>query len=421
MPYLNRLSDQRLEESLGYAGAVVIEGAKAVGKTALALQRAQTVYQLDTDQNARALAETAPEVLLAARPPVLLDEWQLVPTLWNQVKRAVDADNAPGRFILAGSAQPTDDLTRHSGAGRFARLHVRPLTGHERGIGTAEVSLKALMRGETNAVRDPGLTVPALAELICHGGFPGHHLLSTAQAQQALRDYVSEIVRTDINAVDGVRRDPLKVSAVLTALARHVGTPVKHSTLLADVAARFPENSVARAETVAGYLAALERLWILEYQGAFAPHLRSSLRLRSTAVVHLVDPALAVAALGANPQSLLRDPQYLGFLFESMVLRDLRVFANHRLAEVQYYRDETGLEVDAIVTAEDGRWCAIEIKLGNSPAVVDAAASALLKFAARIDTDKMGKPAALVVITGSGHGFVRPDGVIQLPYAALAP
>jgi predicted AAA+ superfamily ATPase len=306
MAYLTRLSDQRLEEALAYAGAVVIEGAKAVGKTALTLQRAQTAYLLDTDQSARALADTAPEVLLAACPPVLLDEWQLVPALWNQVKRAVDADNTPGRFILAGSAQPADDITRHSGAGRFARLHIRPLTGYERGIGTAEISLKALLRGEASAVRDPGLTVPALADLICHGGFPGHHQLGTDMAQRALRDYVGELVRTDINTVDGVRRDPLKVSAL-------------------------------------------------------------------------------------------------------------------RLAEVQYYRDEGGLEVDAIVTAEDGRWCAIEIKLGNSAAVVDAAAAALLKFAARIDTDRMGKPAALVVITGSGHGFVRPDGVIQVPYAALAP
>lgn len=421
MTYIPRLADKELDARLAYAGAVVIEGAKAVGKTATALQRARTVYRLDTDANTRALAQAAPQVLLSAEPPVLLDEWQLVPELWNQVRRSVDEDGGAGRFILTGSARPSDDLSRHSGAGRFSRMRIRPLTGHERSIGTHEVSLAALLQGATPAVRDPGLSVPDLAELICRGGLPAHTTLPTSQAMAALRDYIGEISRTDIHEVDGVARDPLKVAALLTALARHIGTPVRRSTLATDVQERFPETSISRTETITGYLNALERLWILEYQPAFAPHLRSTTRLRSTPVVHLADPGLAVAALGGSPAALLRDLNFMGLLFESMVLRDLRVFAHHQLDEVQHYRDESGLEVDAIVRGSDGAWCAIEIKLGATPAVVDAAAATLLKFAARIDTERMGKPAALVVITGTGPGFMRPDGVMQVPYGALAP
>ncbi|MDP2140002.1 MAG: DUF4143 domain-containing protein [Gammaproteobacteria bacterium] len=422
MSYIPRLADQELQEKLEYAGGVVIEGAKATGKTATALQRAESVHRFDVDANARALAAQAPNVLLKEKSPILLDEWQLAPELWNHVRRAIDEKNgAAGQFILTGSARPADDFTRHSGAGRFARMRIRPLSGFERSVGLPQVSLKALLRGEIFSVRDPGLTVPDLAELVCRGGFPGHASLSTAQAMKALRDYVGEISRTDIREVDGVSRDPLRVAALITALARHVGTAVRSTTLAADVATRFSGVTISRQETVAEYLAVLERLWILEYQPAFAPHLRSSTRLRSTPVVHLVDPALATAALGATPDSLLRDLKFLGFLFESMVLRDLRIFTHHQLAEVQHYRDETGLEVDAIVTGEDGAWCAIEIKLGGAQAVVDGAAASLLKFASRIDTARMGTPAALVVITGTGPGFVRADGVLQVPYGALAP
>lgn len=421
MTYIARLADQQLDHRLGYAGAVVIEGIKAVGKTATALQRARSVYRFDTDANARALADAAPEVLLQAAPPVLLDEWQLVPELWNQVRRAVDANGEVGRFILTGSARPSDDASRHSGAGRFSRMRIRPLTGYERRIASHEVSLAAILRGETFAVRDPGLTVPDLAELICHGGMPGHVRLTTPQAMSALRDYVGEIARTDIHEVDGTTRDPLKVAALLTAIARHVGTPVRRTTLAQDVAERFPDNTIARTETITGYLDALERLWFLEYQPAFTPHLRSAARLRSTPILHLADPAFAVAALGGNPEALLRDLNFMGLLFESMVLRDLRVFAQHQLDEVQHYRDDSGLEVDAIVRGANGAWCAVEIKLGASPAVVDAAAASLLKFAARIDTTRMGTPSALLVITGSGAGFRRADGVLQLPYGALAP
>ena len=421
MNALVRVAEQELLRRLQYVGAVVIEGAKATGKTVLGMKYARSVHRLDSDANVRLLAETAPAVLLADPPPVLLDEWQLVPSLWNQVRHAVDAGGAPGRFLLAGSAQPVDDLIRHSGTGRFSRLRLRPLTGFERSIGSGAVSLRGLLQGDKPAVRDPGLDVPQLAELICHGGFPGHHHLTCEQAMGALRDYLNEIIRTDIRTVDGVARDPLKVAAVVAALARHVGTAVRTSTLTEDVATRFPDNRVARQETVSSYLSALERLWILEYQGAFAPHRRSATRLRSNPVVHLADPALAVAALGATPGALLRDINFMGLLFESMVLRDLRVFTNHQLDEVQHYRDESGLEVDAIVKGSEGRWAAFEIKLGAAPAIIDKAAASLLKFAARIDTTKTGEPAALVVITGSGHGYVRPDGVTVVPYGALAP
>jgi uncharacterized protein len=418
MSYKERLVDTELLQRLQSAGAVVLEGPKACGKTATALQVAASSVMLDLDAAARASVEIDPRLPLTGATPRLIDEWQLAPAIWNGVRREVDARKTSGQFILTGSATPADDATRHTGAGRFAHLRMRTLSLFEMGLSNGLVSLAALLAGESGTASDPGLTFQELLSALCRGGWPAHLSLSLDSALQAGRDYVHDICRADIHTVDGIRRDPLRVQALITALARHVATDVSYATLAADIA-QLP--STPAVETVAAYVNALERLMIAEPQPAWAPHLRSRSRVRGTRKFHFVDPSLAVAALSANPASLLADLNMTGLLFESMVVRDLRIYSQALGGEVRHYRDNTGLEVDAVITTRDARWLACEVKLSAAPHVVDAAAVQLLKFAQRVDTAKCGEPAALMVITAGGYGYRRADGVSVVPIATLGP
>ena len=345
--------------------------------------------------------------------PRLIDEWQLAPEIWNHVRRAVDERVDPGQFILAGSAQPTDDETRHTGAGRISRLRMRPMSLYEVGASNGDVSLSALLSGESASASDPGLVLEDLSALVCRGGWPAFQRLEIPQALRRVRSYLGEIPR-DTERLAGNR--PERVTRLLESLARNVATLAAASTLAAD--ASRPEDPVSN-ETVAGYLSSLSRLFIVEDQPAWQPHLRSRYRLRRTAKRHFVDPSLAVAALRADPSRLIRDLNFLGFLFESLVIRDLRVYSQPLDGEVQHYRDSGGLEVDAVVDL-GGSWGAFEIKLGGTEAI-DAAASALRKFADRVDTSRIGPPTVLAVIVGGGYGYVREDGVQVIPIGCLGP
>ncbi|MCU0622676.1 MAG: DUF4143 domain-containing protein [Gemmatimonadaceae bacterium] len=414
MAYRPRIVDTELATLLRSAGAVVVEGPKACGKTATARQLAASEVLLDVDEPARQVAALDPALVLAGPTPRLLDEWQVVPALWNQVRRQVDAAGAPGRFILTGSAVPADDVTRHTGAGRMARLRMRPMTLAESGAGTGAISLAALMAGEPPRSADPGLTIPDLLTQVAVGGWPLNLTRDVPAAQRAVVDYLEDIRRVDIRRVDGVTRDPDKVGRLLRALARHVATEVSVTTLAAD--AGGADGPLAR-DTVLDYLGALERLGIIEDQPAWAPHLRARARVRGSEKRHFVDPSLAVAALGASPARLLADPNAAGLLVESLVIRDLRVYAQALGATVRHYRDNTGLEVDAIVERADGTWGAFEIKLGQGQ--IDAAAESLTRMAAKIDTTRCGPPAVLGVIVGTGYGYRRPDGVAVIPIGAL--
>lgn len=412
MRYYSRIIDRELRQRLSSTGAVVIEGPKACGKTATARNLAASEVLLDVDDNARRAVAIDPRLVLAGDTPRLIDEWQIEPAIWNHIRRTVDERGAPGQFILTGSAAPTDDITRHTGAGRLTRLRLRPMTMFELERSAATVSLAELMNGARPTCPDPGSDIPELAELIAVGGWPGHLRLTTKQALQANRDYLEEIRRVDIGRVDGVRRDPDKVGRLLRSLARNTGTYASATGLAEDIGG-------VTVQTVLEYLASLERLMIVEDQPAWSPHLRSRSRLRSAAKRHFVDPSLAVAALRATPEGLLKDINLLGFLFESMVVRDLRVYAQAVDAEVSQYRDNTGLEVDAVIQSADGRWGALEIKLGAGMA--DQAAASLLKFANRVDIDKCGPPSLLAVITATGYGYLRDDGIMVIPIAALRP
>jgi uncharacterized protein len=412
-----RVVDDELKERLESAGAVLIEGPKACGKTETARQVAASEVLLDVDQNARAAIALNPALVLDGETPRLIDEWQVEPAIWNQIRRAVDDRGEPGQFILSGSAVPADDVTRHSGAGRISRLRMRPMSLAESGVGSGEISLRALLAGEPAEAPESPAGIEDLADEISRGGWPGFRDRSLAAAMEGVRDYLGEIGRTDINRVDDVRRDPRRVEILIRSLARNVATTASVSTLARDSTVGTEER--LKDQTVAEYLASLERLFVVENQPPWEAHLRSRSRLRQAPKRHFVDPSLAVAALGADPPGLLRDLNLLGFLFESLAVRDLRIYAQTVRGEVRHYRDSSGLEVDAIVESAEG-WAALEIKLGGPEAIDDAAAS-LLKFAGTVDTDKSGEPKFLAVVVATGYGYTRADGVHVVPLAHLGP
>ena len=408
--YSPRIVDDELRELLGSAGAVVIEGPKACGKTMTASQQSASRVLLDIDQAARQALAVEPRLVLEGARPRLLDEWQVAPEIWNQVRRAVDASDQPGQFLLTGSAVPADDVSRHTGAGRFGFLRMRPMSLFESGASNGAVSLRQLFAGEVEAVADPGLSVQDLGALIARGGWPAQQGSPLKAASRAARDYLERVRQVDISRMDR-RRDPARVGALLRSLGRHCATEARLSTLAADVA--------LDERTVTDYLQALERLMVIEDQPAWAPHLRSRARLRKAPKRHFVDPSLALAATGAAAERLLEDFEWFGQLFESLVIRDLRVLSQPLDGEVLHYRDDYGVEVDAIVQLRDGRWGAIEIKLGEGQ--VEQAAANLKRFAEQIDSQRSGSPAFLGVICGKGYGYRRADGVVVVPVGALGP
>jgi len=413
MAYSPRVADDELRTQLAATGAVLVEGPKACGKTETARQVAASEALLDVEADAREAAKLDPQLILSGEVPRLIDEWQLAPEIWNHVRRAVDERVDPGQFILAGSAQPADEDTRHTGAGRISRLRMRPMSLFELGASNGDISLSALMSGEPAAASDPGLGLEDLADLISRGGWPAFRNLEIPQALRGVRSYLGEVPR-DTQRLAGNR--PERITRLLESLARNVATLVSASTLAAD--ASRPEDPVSN-ETVAGYISSLNRLFVVEDQPAWQPHLRSRYRLRRSPKRHFVDPSLAVAALRADPSRLMRDLNFLGFLFESLVIRDLRVYSQPLEGEVQHYRDSGGLEVDAVVDLGSS-WGAFEIKLGGMEAVDDAA-STLRRFAERVDTSRIGRPAVLAVIVGSGYGYVGDDGVQVIPIGCLGP
>ncbi len=417
MAYRPRVVDRELEDRLRAIGAVLIEGPKACGKTETATQKATTTFRLDVDLASRNAATYAPEVLLDSPGPVLLDEWQLVPSVWDHVRRAVD-DRSPdkGLFILAGSATPRDDVDRHSGAGRIAVIQMRPMSLLESGHSTGAASLTSLMDGDRVSGRDAGLSVPDLIDRICIGGWPALLDATAKDAGRWLRDYLAQIVLVDIHQFGARRRDPDNIRRLLQSLARSVATSVKVAALAKDVGGA---DGPAARETVDRYLDSLRRLRLIENSPAWAPHMRSATPLQSSATRYFIDPSLAVAALGQGPTQLLGDLNATGYLFENMVVRDVRVYAQRLGGEVHHWRDHNQNEVDIVITLPDGRWGAFEVKL--NPDDADKAAHALRSFADKVDQSKIGRPVALGVITSKGFAYRRDDGVSVLPIGTLGP
>ncbi|WP_405277217.1 ATP-binding protein [Gaopeijia maritima] len=416
--YRSRIADGELVRRLDATGAVVIEGPKACGKTATARQQAASEVLLDVDETARKAVGFDPGLVLAGPTPRLIDEWQVEPAIWNHVRRAIDDRQTPGQFILTGSAVPADDATRHTGAGRLTRLRMRPMSLFESGASTGAISLRAALSAELEGGSRSELEADDLFELLCVGGWPGHLHRSMEAALQSNRDYLEEVRRVDISRVDGVARDPERVGRFIRSYARNTATNASMATIAADTAG---DDGVLRNHTALEYAEALMRLMIVEDQPAWAPHLRSKSVLRQAPKRHLVDPSLAVAALRTGPDKLRQDLELFGFLFESMVVRDLRVYAQAADADVYHYRDNTGLEVDAVVASHAGPWAAFEVKLGGER-WIEQGAETLLRFRDRVDADRSGEPALLAVIVGSGtYAHRRADGVWVLPIGVCGP
>lgn len=398
---------------LNTMGGVVIEGPRACGKTVTGRHHSRSEVLLDVDANARRLIALDPYLVLKGDTPRLIDEWQLEPEIWNHIRRTIDERRDAGQFILTGSARPADDITRHSGAGRIGRLRMRPLSLFEAGIGTGDVSVGALLdHGRVSAGELPW-SLHDLTQTLTRGGWPAFRNLGNKEAAAAVRSYLDEIKRVDISRLGGREHDPVFLDRAMRSLARNTATTASIVTITTDIAG---EEGPKDPDTVRSYLDTLERIMIVEDQPAFAPKLRSRSRLRQAPKRHFVDPSLAVAALGATPERLIGDLEHLGTLFESLMVRDLRIHAQANEGKVYHYRDSTDLEVDAVVETLDGRWAAFEIKLGDRR--IDQAARSLLTFRERIDSPHTG---FLGVIVSAGYSYMRPDGVAVIAARALGP
>lgn len=415
MDYKPRISDKELQRKLESSGAVLIRGVKACGKTESAKQLAKSVLNVDRDEQVQALLSIAPNRLLMGETPRLIDEWQAQPKLWDYIRHEIDDRQKSAQFILTGSANPEESVKMHSGAGRFTIVDMRTMSWQELGFSTGKISLAKLFEGEKIDVFDNSTDLEFIIEKIIIGGFPTLLNKNISQASDLNRAYVELLAEVDMSRVSYVKRDPVKVRSLLRSLARNTATLVDISALESDI--REKENAGITRPTVYDYLDALSRLMILEDQPAWNSHIRSSSVLRKAPKRHFTDVSLAIAALGADENSLLNDLKYTGFLFESLVTHELRVYAQANDAKVYHYRDSSGLEVDSIVQKYNGEWCAFEIKLGAGQ--LEDAAVSLKKLVSILDTKKIKPPKSLNIITGTGISYTRNDGVNVISLASL--
>lgn len=411
--YHARIADEILADMLGFMPAILIEGPRYSGKTETARQLSNSEVLLDTDQDARLALAVNPASVLQGATPRLIDEWQTEPLSWNLVRRACDNRGESGQFLLTGSTAPTDGITRHSGAGRIARFKMRPMSLFEQGKSDGLVSLNRLLCGEAVAADRPKLTFDEVVEALCRGGWPAILNFGLRESLRYCQSYIEEIARTDLTPESSF--DRVRMTRVLASIARNIATNATFSSMQNDV------DPTMHPATFTRYMNQLETIHVIEPQQAFATHLRSRARLRNTAKQHFCDPSLAVAALGTHPDILKNDLNYLGFLFESLVIRDLRIYAEANEASVYFYRDNTGLEVDAIVQDISGRWIPIEIKLGGEQHI-ESASRSLQRFNKKVDRKRMGGPAKMLVITCTpSYGYERDDGVSVVSIGSLGP
>ena len=408
--YLKRFADTILKNRLRDSGAVLVQGAKGSGKTETALQIAKSSVRLDVDNDVRIRMELSPRSVLAGKVPRLIDEWQEYPLIWNYIRREVDDRKKKGQFILTGSANPEERVRLHSGAGRFSIIKMRPMSLFERGWSTGEVSLAGIINGRIPKSGPAEFDLETMAEKLTLGGWPSLLNSGGREALRFMQDYTALLAETDVSRVSDKKRDPQKVMRLFQSLSRNISTEVSLVTLAKDTGG-------ATDETIAEYLDVLERLMIVEHLPAWNTHIRSSDTLRKAPKRHFVDPSLAIGALGLSMEKLLSDLYYFGFLFESLAIRDLRIYADLHDGKIFHYRDSRNLEIDAIVEYPDTTWAAFEIKMSFN--AQDEAAANLLNFSRKINQEKMGRPASLTVITANGFACRRKDGVNVVPLSVL--
>ena len=418
--YRSRLIDKRIDEYLKAFGALCIEGPKWCGKTWTSMYHSQSEILLGAPEGNfqnRRLAEISPALVLEGEKPRLLDEWQEVPTLWDAVRYAVDKTGEKGQFIMTGSATPNHKGIMHSGAGRIAKLRMRPMSLYEAGFSSGDVSLQQLCKGNLTAKLTGDISLNRIIEYIIRGGWPGSLDLPLEAAALLPREYIKAIIDDDVYRMDGIKRDMLKMKLLLHSLARNESTTVTNKTLKNDIKEMDAED--IDSNTISEYLNIFERLFLIENQKPFATSMRSSVRIKQAEKRHFVDPSIAAALLGATPANLIGDLETLGFLFEALCERDLRIYAEVFGGQLYHYQDYKNREIDAVVQLPDGDWCAFEIKLGANQ--IDAAAEGLLKIKEEFAADSKSKPPkALCVLCGlTNAAYQRPDGVFVVPLTAL--
>lgn len=418
--YKPRIVDRQVEKCLSAFGAICIEGPKWCGKTWTSSYHSKSeIYIGDPAGNFqnRQLAELSPALVLEGETPRLIDEWQEVPPLWDAVRYKVDWRPQKGQFILTGSATPNHKGILHSGAGRIARLRMRPMSLWESGDSSGKVSLEQLCRGKLTPTLTGEVDLKKLIELIIRGGWPGSLGLPLEQAALLPAQYLDAVIDDDVYRIDGVKRDTQKMRLLLRSLARNESTTVTNKTLMKDI--KTVDDEDIDGNTVAAYLDIFKRLFITDNQPPFSSGIRSSVRVKQAEKRHFADPSLVCALLKATPASLLGDLETLGFLFEALCERDLRIYAESFGAQLYHYQDYKNQEIDAVVELPDGQWCAFEIKLGANQ--IDAAVQNLLKIKKQIESDPNGKPpAVLCVLCGmSNAAYQRPDGVFVVPLTAM--
>ena len=419
--YRKRIADEILKRKLEGKGAVLIEGPKWCGKTTTAEQIAASVlYMDDSEKKAQyiAMAELNPKRLLKGDAPRLIDEWQLAPKLWDAIRFEVDHREGLGQFVLTGSAVPPDTKEiAHSGTGRFTWMTMRTMSLYESGDSTGEVSLKALFESPEMIDGESNIDLDRLAFLVCRGGWPQAVDMRDEIALDQAIDYYDAVIHSDINRADNVTKNPERVKRLMRSYARNQGGQIANTVLANDIAAN--DGATIDDETVASYVNALKKIFVVEDMPAWNPNLRSKTAIRSSDTRYYTDPSIAAAALGIGPQDLVNDLNTFGFLFETMCVRDLRVFADAMNGMVYHYRDKDGLECDAVIHLRNGAYGLIEIKLGGET-LIEEGAKTLTALAQKIDTTQMKAPAFSMVLVGVGdYAYRRPDGIYVVPIGCL--
>lgn len=419
--YKQRIADQLLESKMAGKGAVLIVGPKWCGKTTTAKQQSRSILDLSKRlvlEQSRQMMDIDPESLLIGDTPRVIDEWQLIPSLWDVVRTTVDERNEFAQFILTGSAVlPEAEDTLHSGTGRIGRLKMRPMSLYESGESKGEVSLNDLFNQADIAVVPHDMPIEQMAFLVCRGGWPQATFLKGDTALDQAEDYLESLLNVDMHRVDKVQRSSERMRYIMRSYARHQGAQCPISMIRSDVLSN--DNQSISDDTISSYLDVLNRLFVIEDMPAWNPNLRSKAAIRTSLTRYFIDPSIATAALGISPSDLINDLNTFGFMFETLVARDLRIYADALKAKVYHFRDSNGLECDMVIHRRDGSYGLCEVKLGG-PNNIEAAANSLKAVAANIDTSKMPAPSFLIVITAVGpYAYRRKDGIYVIPIGCL--
>lgn len=421
--YLPRIVDKIVESRLKDFGAVSIVGCKWCGKSTTGRQFAKSYIELqntEDNQNILAVAENQPSLILEGDKPRLIDEWQDVPGVWDAIRHDVDKTRLAGQYILTGSSTPRARKPRHSGAGRFAQITMRPMTLFESSDSNGDISLSELLKSPKTISGTSDLDLQSIAYLCTRGGWPISVIRKPSDPFSIAKEYLKIITEREEGFDNVEYYSPGRMRALLRSLSRNISSPVKMTTTIADIA-KNTGTSISDT-TLANYISILERIHLLDDIEAWSPKIRSKAQIRSSKKRNLADPSLAVASLYANQNDLIMDFNSFGLIYESLALRDLKVYAESIGGDLYYYRDQNGVECDAVIHLDDGNWAGIEIKLGNTDEVIDTAAKSLLSFKNTIDAEVMREPAFLMVLSGiSKYAYRRKDGVYVVPIGCLRP